>query len=245
MKILKFLRKWYVNSLPLSFPPDCDSLEKLIYWGKQNRIDAFNGQFIRAFILWKLFEHFSCTSFVETGTFYGYTTGFVARVFKTSVFSCEINKSNYLISKVFLIFTKNTHLSYANSPDFLRHISNKEIIGTNPMFYLDAHWGSYFPLPEELNIILKQCSKTVVATDDFCVSPDSWFGYDEYDGVRIDTNLLRQVLRSKLEQIKMYYPEYDPQKEIGGKRRGAGIILLGQEKDMPKTFPFDLLTKAK
>jgi hypothetical protein len=129
-----------------------------------------------------------------------------------------------------------------NSVDFLRQMLKPSVVGANPMIYLDAHWYRYFPLPDELSLIARSCRKAVVVIDDFFVPFEPRFGYDEYGGVRIGIELIEKHVKRYREDVVVYYPMYDPAMEPGGKARGMGLFLLGDEQPLPSTaFPFNLL----
>ncbi len=243
MRLLKFLNKWARNFLPQTFPTDFSSLEEIIQWGKQNEIDAFNGQFIRAFILFKISEYFDCSSFVETGTYHGYTAGFVARVFNTVVFSCEVNRLNYWISKLFLLGYRNVKVSHQDSPIFLRSTCGSYLAGDNPMFYLDAHWYPHVPLNEELEIIFGVMKRAVIVIDDFAVEGDERFGYDEYGSIKLNYDFIKPSIEKYVRSgnARVYYPHYNPNDEIGGRKRGMVVIFYNQNILLPETFPFNLL----
>lgn len=209
---------------------------------------GFNRECIRAYILWRVFQHFRCTAFVETGTGYAKTAGFARRAFKTTVLTCEVNISNYLISRLNLVWASQVLISSLNSPDFLRKVCSQSQIGSNPMFYLDSHWHEYMPLPDELLIIAECCERGIVVIDDFFIPADPRFGYDQYQGcgLRIDLNIIDTTLTARREDVLVYLPVYDPSKEPQGGARGMAVALIGQEEELPaKSFPFNLLALAR
>ena len=102
-------RRWFQGS----FSSEITSIESLVEFCGRRKIDGFNGECVKAYILWRLFRDSDSTSFVETGTAYGFTAGFVRKVFKTKVFSCEINSVNYLVSRL-------SSLHHLDSPNLTR-----------------------------------------------------------------------------------------------------------------------------
>ncbi len=110
------------------------------------------------------------------------------------------------------------------------------------MFYLDAHWYDYMPLPDEIRIIAEQCERAIIVVDDVFVESDPRFGYDEYANLRIDLNVIHGTLTAYRDDALIYLPAYDPTREPSGGARGMAVILLGQEKQIPThIFPFNLL----
>ncbi|MFA6008076.1 MAG: hypothetical protein WC784_05570 [Candidatus Shapirobacteria bacterium] len=226
-----------------SFQDSIVDLESLKSWSKKFNTGAFNCQWIRAYMVFSFFKKYECTSFVETGTYHGYTTAFVKKIFSTKVFSCEISKKNYWIAKVFLLLAGRVKLFNLNSPDFLKKISVEEV-GSNPMFYLDAHWYNYLPLNEELKIIFEKFDKAVIVIDDFEV-PNKKFGFDSYENIKLNYELIRETLEnnSSNKNFSVYYPNYEPEVEVGGKNRGFVFINYNQSSLLMDRFPFNLLKK--
>lgn len=227
------------------FPDNWTSIDDIVEFGRHHRLIGFNRECIRAYIFWRLHQHFRCTSFVETGTLYGHTSGFVRRVFKTPVFTSEINNTYYLVSKANLLWSKGISMFRSNSPDFLRKVCHSSAIGNNPMFYLDAHWYKYMPLPEELAAIGECCEKGIILVDDFFVPSDSRFLYDQYPDLRIDLSVINTTLKARREDVSVYLPAYNPDKDPTGKGIGFAVALMGQERELPMgAFPFNLLAEV-
>jgi hypothetical protein len=81
-----------------------------------------------------------------------------------------------------LHFADNLIYETKNSPAFLR--ARLPEIRTGSMFFLDAHWGAYWPLLDEMAIIFKECEKPVIVIDDF----DAGHGlcFDQYEDRKLD-----------------------------------------------------------
>lgn len=227
------------------FPDNYTSVDDLVHFGKHNRVLGFNHEAIRAYIFWKLHQKFGCTSFVETGTLWGHTAGFVRRVFNTPVYTSEIYSTYYLVSRANLVWANKVNIFRSDSRDFLASICHQATIGGNPMFYLDAHWYDYLPLPDELVHIGENCRQAVIVIDDFYVPSDPRFNYDEYPGVRIDLEVLQKTLLRHRDDVTIYLPCYNPQDEPYGKATGFAVALMGQKQELPNDlFPFNLLARV-
>ena len=236
---------WWRYANIQSFPDDCSSIDDVINFGRQHRILGFNRECIRAFIFWRLHQHYQCTSFVETGTYHGETTGYVRRTFKTPVFTSEIYPAHHMLSRLHLLWAGGIKFQRCNSPDFLRSVCRPEIIRHNPMFYLDAHWYDYIPLADELATIAERCDKAIVLIDDFFNPWDSRFLFDEYPGFRIDMHVVESAMVSRRKDVSVYLPKYDPTTDPTGKGIGFGVIVMGQDQELPEgSFPYNLLAKA-
>lgn len=233
----------YFNTRP--FPEHIDSLADVVAYGKQRYTLGFNRECIRAYILWRVHQHFQCTSFVETGTLYGRTTGYVRKAFQTPVFTSEINRTYHIVSRANLLWGTKITQYRANSPDFLREVCNTPEIGDNPMFYLDAHWYDYVPLPEELGVIRDSHDKAVIVIDDFYIPWEPSFRYDDYPTLRIDLDAVNSALKSRKQEVSVYLPGYKPDLDPKGRSIGFAVVLMGQGLQLPaEKFPFDLLTKV-
>src|SRR5262249_5410929 len=161
---------------------------KLTLWLKRLRAALigknyfFNGQKKRARVFSRVDRKIPFENYVETGTFLGMTTDFLARRAKAHdahVYSCEIDSRYHAIANRTVGDLPNVSLQQANSVDFLRELSPKLVTAMN-FVYLDAHWNDYLPLRDEL-LILRGWQNSVVLIDDFKVPSDPRFGWDRYD----------------------------------------------------------------
>jgi hypothetical protein len=136
-------------------------------------IDPQLHRFIR-----KLRDDFRLQNFVETGTYEGETALAMSLLFD-HVFTCDVKDWPRPVDFYFA-----DHLVYEtkSSPDFLRaHLSE---IRSRSLFFLDAHWGPYWPLRDELQIIYSQCEKPVVVIDDF--DAGNGLAFDAYGAQKLD-----------------------------------------------------------
>ncbi len=112
-------------------------------------------------IITKLRGDFQLRNFVETGTYEGETALAMSLLFER-VFTCDVKDWGRPVD---FYFADNLIYETRSSPDFLRaHLAE---VRTGSLFFLDAHWGPYWPLRDELEIIFGQCNNPVVIIDDF------------------------------------------------------------------------------
>jgi len=115
---------------------------------------------------------------VETGTSKGNTTVGLAKLFPT-VFTIEVNADLYKQTKPRFVHYPNVVALMGNSAEVLKEILPQL---RYPLFaYLDAHWGDYWPLPDELALLLDIKMPKLIMIHDFKV-PGRDFGYDSYNG---------------------------------------------------------------
>ena len=67
-----------------------------------------------------------------------------------------------------------------SSEKFLEHFLATGDDAELGLFFLDAHWENYWPLPEEIEYISETGRKAVIVVDDFEVPGRTAFGYDDY-----------------------------------------------------------------
>ena len=236
---------WWRYFRTRPFPDNFQSVDEVVEFGKRHQVMGFNRECIRSYIIWRLHRDRDCTSFVETGTFYGHTSAYVKRAFRTPVFTTEIVRTHYLVSKANLIWAGGIQKSLSASPDFLNRVCEPSIIGNNPMFYLDAHWQDHVPLLDELRIIADRCERATIVIDDFMIPWEPKFLYDEYPSLRFDLDAIKTAFQSRREDVTVYLPTYRPGQDPTGKGIGFAVALLGQDRELSsETFPYDLLSKA-
>jgi hypothetical protein len=134
----------------------------------------------RALIL-DLLQTFDFSSFVETGTDRGYSTEFVASRFpKLPVITVEVLESTFRRTKRFLDGYPNVKMMRGSSDDVLMRLLDDRTLGPRPIFYLDAHWQTHWPLEKELRSIGEAGLPSAIVIDDFEVPGQPQFGYDTY-----------------------------------------------------------------
>lgn len=180
-------------------------------------------------------NYFKPTSIVETGTFLGTTTAFIAKNFlKTPIYTCEINEKNYRKSNKNLKKYTNVRVIKENSPDFLQKLNDKELLGEMPIFFLDAHWENYWPLGDEINIITKNCKKAIIFIDDFKVEGNPQFGFDKYGSKECSLDLIIPKMNKK-NKYHLLFPNYNlksfSKKNLPSELTGYPIIFMNLSKE--------------
>jgi predicted O-methyltransferase YrrM len=116
---------------------------------------------------------------VETGTFRGGTTVAFSLLFD-NVHTIEIVESTYQSAKAALGPYPNVTCHLGSSEKVLRDIL-PSIEGQRTLFYLDAHWESYWPLLAEIEEISKtHKDNCIIVIDDFKVPGRKDIHYDAY-----------------------------------------------------------------
>lgn len=184
--------------------------------------EPLHGDSILKGLIDEIVQNCDISAFVETGTFVGDTTKYIALRYSTvKVLTCEINQRWFKLAKRFCKGISNIELFCGESPKFLDNLHDflsKEC----PIFWLDAHWGDYWPLVDETKAI-SSLPNYVIIIDDFEVPDKPYFHYDTYRGVKNNLNLHTSVLGGRC-----YVPEYSPDSTCRDPV-GYGVFFKGKE----------------
>jgi hypothetical protein len=184
----------------------------------------FNGQAYRQQTFGWILAHMGPAAIVETGTYLGATTEFMAET-NIPLYTIESNPRNYGFARARLWRRPNLTMRLGDSraqlqalfDGPLRSMTNKTIF-----VYLDAHWNADLPLGEELDIVFDNCPASVVMIDDFQVPDDPGYGYDDYGPGKALTSayIAPAVARHGL---GIFYPS-TPSSQEGGALRGCVVL---------------------
>jgi hypothetical protein len=192
---------------------------------RYNRADnaGFNGQIGRKAIFKELTEAFEFGLIVETGTWTGDTTGYMAETSQLPVFSGELNYRYHSLARMRLADFRGIILRNMDSRRFLQELSEDDaIIRQNTLFYLDAHWYNDLPLADEIELIAQRWADFVIMVDDFQVPDDEGYGYDDYGlGKALTPEYIEPLLRTY--SLEARYPSI-PSSEESGAVRGCAVI---------------------
>jgi predicted O-methyltransferase YrrM len=182
---------------------------------------AMNGQTARLEATRQIIYRLKVEKIIETGTFRGTTTEWFSQ-FGLPVITIENHDRFFAFARSRLAPRNNVRLEKGSSSEVLpKLIEIGQPSTTVTFFYLDAHWQNYLPLQAELVLIFKHYSAAVVLIDDFKVSDDPGYGYDDYGNG--DELTLRYVKACPLPPLRFFYPSTPSEQETGSKR---GWVVL-------------------
>lgn len=164
---------------------------------------------------------------IETGTYRGATTKHLAEGV-AKVDTIEIMEDNFQIAASHLSGTANIELHKGNSPEELDKLFtafNKKGRRPNLLCFLDAHWGEYNPLLDELKTIAKHKWKPVIIIHDFKVPGRDDLGFDTYKDIVYEWDWIKNDI-DKIYGAEGYTVEYNDKAE-GAKR---GVIFIYPKK---------------
>lgn len=208
----------------------------------------FNGQSVRQSLFEDLVRALGVAAIVETGTFRGSSTVFMAKRSGLPLFSCEANPRYFHYSARRLADLPNVTLNRQDSRAFLKQLLDSATLPPGPaLFYLDAHWHDDLPVWEEIDIILSRGVPAVIVIDDFRVPGDLGFSYDDYG---VDRCLSVQDLRRNVaSEAEWFFPRGSSASE-SGKRRGCAVLARGEQaeriiRDVPALDRLDWRTAVQ
>jgi hypothetical protein len=184
----------------------------------------FNGQRARQDLFHSLVEKFTPVAIIETGTYLGTTTEYLAAT-GLPIFSVESHPRCYGFAKMRLWRRRNVHLVRGDSRAVLRMWFDGPLrwARSQSLFvYLDAHWNYDLPLAEELDAVFAACPNAIAMIDDFQVPFDDGYGYDAYGACR---SLTAELIEPSVaaHRLQVFYPS-TPSFQETGSRRGCVVI---------------------
>jgi len=192
--------------------------------GELTEAAAFNRQPGRQKLFLDLVRAIRFDEIVETGTFRGDTTAFMASRSGLSVFSSEASPRHFGYSQARFAFDRRVHVVHSDSRAFLRaHFGKPDHAARTAFVYLDAHWGPDLPLFEETRILFALSSTIVVMIDDFQVPDDPGYAFDSY-GPAATLNLAYLRLE-EIPAVRVFFPALRSSGEAGARR---GCVVLAK-----------------
>jgi hypothetical protein len=192
----------------------------LNYWG-----GPLNGQAHRQLMVREIIAATAPALIVETGTFRGGTTSYLAGLSSSPIKTIETDRHFFLFARHVLEPKKNVEVTQLDSVAFLNDMVRKGEATAEPtLFYLDAHWYEYLPLRDELIIVFDNFPQAVVLIDDFEVPLDPGYRFDDYgEGKALNLGYLAPL---KKYDFSIFFPSISSDRETGFKR-GSVVLARG------------------
>lgn len=179
----------------------------------------------------ELIQGFAPQLIVETGTYRGMTTRFLAEAAPgVPILTVELSKRALGFARRNVRDLSSVRVEAGDSRFLLRKLSAEPGIGQQRIFfYLDAHWGPDLPVVDELVSIFSAWQDAIVAIDDFEVPDDPGYGFDYYDAERALTLATVTPIVQRFD-LTVFFPSLRADEE-SGKRRGA-VVLAGSPRSV-------------
>ncbi len=189
---------------------------------------GFNGQKIRKMIFNNLCEIFNFEAILETGTFTGNTSGYMAKTTGLPVYTSESNSILVALARKRLAEIGNVNCNLMDSREFLKVLAAKDISSKRVFIYLDAHCHDDLPLKQEIEMICQTWKEFVIMIDDFQVPGDAGYGYDSYGDKKVlSTKDFMPVFTQN--GLVPFFPALPSTEETGAKR---GSVILTRKGDL-------------
>jgi hypothetical protein len=183
----------------------------------------FNGQQRRCEIFKELTKACRFKHAVETGAFYGDTTGLIAAGVSGRVDTIEIKAVNAGFVRARYLLNAQVRVRRGDSRAWLRQLlKNKRFKAGIHFFYLDAHWQADLPLAEEIDVIFSSGTDAIVMIDDFQVPDDPGYSYDDHGAGMVLNEEYISALRTD-HGFSCFYPTAKSKEETGA-RRGSVVL---------------------
>ncbi|HET9948228.1 MAG TPA: class I SAM-dependent methyltransferase [Longimicrobiales bacterium] len=180
----------------------------------------FNDQRGRALLCEQIAASGPVEAVVETGTYRGTTTLFLARAFGAPVHSVEVVPRWHHYARLRTRHEPRIRLAVGDSRAFLAALAtDPDVPKRDVFFYLDAHRPGDVPLLDELALLMRSWRDSVVMIDDFEVPGDPGYRFDDFGpGFTADLLPPRSLMRR-------FYPAI-PSAEETGHRRGCVVLAM-------------------
>jgi len=148
-----------------------------------------------------------------------------SRSSRYQIHSVDLDPHSYQSAQNNFKSNGNIHLYQSSSEKFLESFSasQQSSRGNQYLFFLDAHWGSYWPLRDEIKMI-RTLNQYLIVIDDFFVpgksnpsSPHGAFGFDVYQGRILNWNYIGDVFADT--RARVFYPRRP-------NRDGRGWVMI-------------------
>lgn len=142
-----------------------------------------------------LIEKYNIETIIETGTYFGWSSKKLSE-FRLPVYTIEVNPDFLKKAKQHTNGTKNIFHYFGSSPQVLNEILEERKLG-KILFFLDAHWGDYWPIHDEISVMKEYGLNPVILIHDFYVPDENGkakFGYDVYKGQALDHNFMKMSI---------------------------------------------------
>ncbi len=163
---------------------------------------------------------------IETGTFVGATTAYLSAITAKDVMieTIETSVDFHRFAKWRFRNIDRVRPNHGSSHEILPTLATK-YANKRCLIYLDAHWGCFLPLRDELRI-LRQWQNTIVMIDDFKVEDDPSFKWDDYRKVgRLELSYIADLVTN----FDLFFPSYSATQDTGS---NSGYMIFATSSEM-------------
>jgi predicted O-methyltransferase YrrM len=205
-----------------------------VHYADHWSILPFNGQAIRLQKIVEIATVLRPTIVIETGTYLGSSTPYLASFASNKTFTIEIDKNSAAKAhERFKAHHGNSRIELIlddSAVAIQKILEGLDSRSETVLAYLDAHWLDAIPTKTELQSLCDWGGNWIAIIDDFQVPHDPGYAYDEYENTVIG---ISEVPLNR--NLQVWVPNILAEKETGAKR-GTGYIFSPEAiKVIPKS----------
>lgn len=211
-------RKFFFTPLAYLF---LDHIEPYLYMDNWSSL-PFNGQSRRMRVISDISQRLDVGAVIETGTFLGSSTPYLAGFFRCKTYTIEIDQFNAeRAQKRFDQNHKNLDIEMRLGDSAIKIVELLGLIDPRKVVfaYLDAHWLDAIPTKAEIQALLDWGGQWIAVVDDFKVPGDSGYKFDSYGQTIIGLEIIPND-----SNLEVWVPKESSALE-SGVRSGTGYIF--------------------
>lgn len=189
----------------------------------------FNGQSRRIYNCCVLAAYLRPNFAIETGTYVGSSTYLLSGLGVQKTFSVEIDEYYAAIARKRhwqLIEEGHLEILEGSSKDLLPQILKGISTEDRTILYLDAHWGDYLPIVDEIKSLIDWGGVYLAIIDDFQVPNFLGYGFDAYGNSVVGPSAIPTG-----SGLSLWTPDENEKCETGA-RRGTGYLFSKHALDL-------------
>jgi len=211
-----------------------DHIKPYIYFDRWH-IQPFNGQALRMSTISTICREFSPHVGIETGTYLGSSTPYLAAMVSEAMHTIEIDpatgalanerfKKNHSESKIYLRMGDSV-------AEIVKILEKVDPLSKKVIAYLDAHWYEAVPTTQEIQALINWGGSWIAIIDDFKVDLDPVYKYDVYGKIVIGPTILPTT-----SEISLYVTNQPAMNETG-RRKGTGYVCMVKDELILANLP--------
>jgi predicted O-methyltransferase YrrM len=198
-----------------------DHIEPFVFMDNWSSL-PFNGQARRMSTIASIAANADFGVVIETGTYLGSSTPYLAGLFSCQTYTVEIDKhfaeraqSRFITNHSSLKISSLVGDSAELVAKILKNVPRDKLV----FAYLDAHWLDAIPTNQEIKHLIEWGGDWVAVIDDFLIASDPGYKFDSYGDKVIGLGIIPQN-----SELQVWIPRESSDLETGV-RSGTGYVF--------------------